>query len=209
MENNELTLEQVADIIGNKEKDELSDRITKLYSAITNSRTKEDRPTIPEAIFKAVFADHIFGIYKSSNDINDLDYENSPIHAMWATVTGGPYTEVDVVDNNNNVLYTIPSILSRSELSVNIDIDGLGIRVARENDRSPVIGNTILNSALPTIANAVTPTEDIDSINFKWVNAFKKCYREELANAAQNNNTNSGINTTTQPYVVVDDIELE
>lgn len=76
--------------------------INRIHEDLKSSVKKE---VLPEGVFKEYFLAYF---------MNPEQHKDSPLLSKWLELSGGPYNEVDILDDTSGkVLYTVPSIMVR------------------------------------------------------------------------------------------------
>jgi len=124
---------------------------------------------IPEIIFKQYFLDFFFNMNEHP--------DSSTLYLKWIELAGGVYNEVDVIDMNGNILFTVPTLYSRPSANEsvlkNISFGNIVGTFESKANRLYVDGINYLNRELSSIGGLLSNT-DTDSNTNKWINVFRR-----------------------------------
>lgn len=123
--------------------------------------------TIPYDIFGEYFLD----FFKHGGF---MDTE-APLTLKWLELAGGPYSEVDIVDSNNNIVITAPGIFCRPEIDLNVSNLNYNSLMDEYNLRSNRLhsdGINYANANLSGISKGIKTKHD--EFNFRWEAVFKR-----------------------------------
>lgn len=93
---------------------------------------------------------------------------NDEVIAQWMHVAGSPTSEVDIVNNNNEVLFTVPSLLNTSRIKVtdhNTNLAEVLVNYELLSRNIPAIAENKLKKDLMLTSNSIIDqnnTEDKD-----------------------------------------------
>jgi len=104
MEKNKL--EEVADRMMATDIRKAKENINEVYNEIV-VENKPDHGELPESVFKDHFLDYFKNIEKAEDDTKLL---------KWIEVSGGPYNPTDLIDNNGDVVLTVPPIYGKPDV---------------------------------------------------------------------------------------------
>jgi hypothetical protein len=160
---NRSQLQQVADQMESVQAKQVTELANTLYTELVeNVRVN----TIPEIVFKEYFLEHLKSVINGK-------VEHSPLTLKWLELAGGPYNEVNVIDSNNNVVFTTPGLFSRPE--VNSDIskqmnypEMAAMYIARSN-RLEVDGINYLSQELSGLKSLVSSNAHSDYLKWKLI----------------------------------------
>jgi hypothetical protein len=134
------------------------EKVNKLIQANTNSQFKEfidehhsgivegnTRNKIPEQVFKQNFLPYFSGNVESARGRN--------IMAEWIGVAGTAMSEVDVVGNNNEILFTVPALFDTNVIDITKRALGQGMGDIIEDynlrkESTPIGAMNMLNNNL-------------------------------------------------------------
>jgi hypothetical protein len=94
-------------------KDMETSKLTNLIDGLHNELAIVSNNAVLEIIFKEYFLDFFFNIGKI--EINQV------LIYKWLELSGGPFREVDIIDNNGAYIMTVPALYERP----NIDFDDM------------------------------------------------------------------------------------
>lgn len=145
-----------------------TEQISKVIDSITKTleESKNEKAIMPESVFKTFFLDFF---YKFANH----EVESTTL-LKWIELAGGPYNEIDIVDNNANVLFTVPPVYVKP---VFVKADGFNVSelpttFEQKNSVSPKSANSFLNSKLTEIKS--TAVVDGNNVQMVWISIFKR-----------------------------------
>lgn len=166
MEHKDLTeMQKLAATLGDNDAIEVAEMINTVHSEVIGINKKN---YIPEIVFKESF----LGFFKTMNNTN-LD---DPIARMWVNFSGSPYSEVDVIDKQGNVIYTVPGLLSKpnvdAALGKNVNFDRIASTYELKHNRLPEVGSNYLNSELGAVQQYISA--DTETAAGRWAQIFKR-----------------------------------
>lgn len=131
---------------------------------------------LPENIFKELFLEFFMN--------GGISNGTAPLTLKWLELAGGPYNEVNIIDNKGNVVFTTPGLYCKPETETgDINFADIASNYNLRANRLQADGVNYLNASLSGVGNRVsteTPTHIV-----RWNNIFKRY-------------TNPGIQTTTK-----------
>ena len=157
--------------------DALND-IENIYtSVVTNADTA--LTTLPEDVFKNTFLHYFF-----NNEVADDD----TLLVKWIHIAGGPMKPVNVVDKNNNILFTVPAIydtLSVLNYNRKNDISNIVNTARLYKDTLPEESNRILYDELNNAVQHIVMPRKVPHTDI-WLEIFKryKLVQEDVKNVA-------------------------
>jgi len=77
---------------------------------VTSEAIDEIDDLLNASIEKAVIPEDVFVEYFLDYFRDPAGQKNTTLPSKWLELSGGPYNEVDVLDNKGNVAYTVPSL---------------------------------------------------------------------------------------------------
>lgn len=171
IEEDENALEEYAIELANKQKDRISAEVIRL----TNDMDKiaEETPTsvIPEVVFTNYFLHFFFDMATGKGPVNE------GLLLKWLELSNGWYNEVNVIDNQGKILFTVPSLYRTDVISHDhlkgVNFSTMGRMYEFRSTRTPEEGVNLLNqefSRLPKCINI-----DIDpKTGLIWRRIFMK-----------------------------------
>jgi len=134
-------LAAVANGIKEKKVYELKSFIGDSYKSIV---TDVPKAYLPEQVFVEYFLD----FFKAGGH-SDI---STPLSLKWLEISGGPYNEVTIVDNNSNELYVVPSIYIKPDIDDgkldSISLNDVSAEFKLREQRLPADANNYLNNKL-------------------------------------------------------------
>ena len=107
---------------------------------------------LPEIVFKDYFLDN-FKLIAAGGEVDNA------VTLSWIDIAGGPYAEVDVVDNAGNVLFRVPGLMARPTVDHSrlkgTSFNTIAAKYQAEANRLQVQGDRYLHGALSGIDQAV------------------------------------------------------
>lgn len=158
--------QQLMKEMNNQLQRETQDFINNSFNAIVGTHTNQ---RIPEPVFRHHFLPHFSGNVETPQGRNVL--------AEWVGVAGSPMAKVDVVDENNNVLFTVPPVMDSSIINLNkVNGRSLSDLVGEYNlhkNHSPGRGITYLaNNVQPKLQEIVPGHSDESQAVSEWSKVF-------------------------------------
>lgn len=99
-----ITAEKMREYLETHRNNQWKDKITDAFNALAGPSSVK-RATVPEHFFVNLFLPLFAGVEELKYKVN---------FGMWVNVAGGYRNPVDVVDERNNVLYTVPALLNEN-----------------------------------------------------------------------------------------------
>lgn len=131
-------VKKILSVVDSKIKREMDVDIGRAFNSLFQ---KEVRPRLPENIFANVFLPYFI----NSKPVDD----NSDVLVNWIAIAGTPTNKVDIIDQNNNVLFTVPPLIDSDLMSAKIRGPNFNdiIRAGRqESSRLPGLGDDFVVS---------------------------------------------------------------
>jgi len=123
--------------------------------------------TIPYDVFGAYFLDH----FKYGGVMDN----EAPLTLKWLELAGGPYGEVDIVDNNGNIIITTPGMFCRPDIDDNVsgvDYSNLVSEYNLRANRLHADGVNYANTNLSGVGDGIKTKHD--EFNFRWEAVFNR-----------------------------------
>lgn len=158
-------LQNVADQLKDNRTNELRSYISSTFDELVETKVNM---IIPEIIFKEHFLEFFYNMTKEQTD--------SPLALKWIELAGGAYNEVDVVDENGHVIYSVPSLFTRP--AVNDDVLGkmsfssIAHTFQSKLERTEAEGINYLNRELSSLPKTIDANSEGD-VN-RWLNIFQR-----------------------------------
>lgn len=164
--------DKLKEAMANRYKEEASEKVNFAYDSIVGDRIKGK---ISEEGFK-YFLPYFSGELPLSKDNN--------IVAQWISIAGTPMSEVDVIDNKGQVVFTVPplfdsngiNIINRRERNSFADISSNFIRM---NVSTPIAANNFLNNSLHQKVDEILDTDHKPTMNQERWNGILKRYGKD------------------------------
>jgi hypothetical protein len=155
-----------SEVIANIQKEQVENSINDVFDALV---VNSDKGRLPEEIFKSYFLPYFSG---------EIPLTNTSVIPDWISVAGSMVSEVDILDNTGNTLFTVPSLFNTNIINrINDDSHNLNeIYTSFEAQKSniPAVANNFLMNELDNKAKSiVTPTIDSNS-ETKWNDILKR-----------------------------------
>jgi len=188
-------LKEIAAAMNNTATEELKSHIDELDLALSVAPKKA---RMPEHVFKEHF---MTPLAKEKNGI---------AHMKYIEYAGGPYSEVDIIDNSGTVLYTCPPLYNRS----NVDDNAKNLPLAQiagtyelKKARMESEATNYMNEVVVGINNNVKIDES--DASFKWSKIYSRYVEEEKNTSTVKNEAPVSTPTSTQDedlesYIVYD-----
>lgn len=133
---------------------------------------ENDNNKLPEDIFVNYFLPYF------ANPVSD-NVNNNKV-AEWVSIAGTPVAEVDIVDNNNKVLYSVPSLFDTSvinlnKLSENHRFNDIMNKFDLQNNNIPSVAQYLLKQDLGNkLENMTEVTSNRLNKEKQWRDIFSK-----------------------------------
>ncbi len=140
-------------------------KLTSLIDGIHNELTVITNNSVLEIVFKEYFLDFFFNIAKFEN--------NEVLILKWLELSGGPFREVDIIDNNGNYVITIPALYERPEIDYGAmnrkDFSEIAGNFHMKLNRFHADGLNYLNTELKSVGNNISKPTPIAAAKWKAV----------------------------------------
>ena len=152
-------------------------QMTELMDSIYEELVTEDkRAVINEAPFKEYFLDYFKSIMVDGGE------RNSHLELKWMELAGGEYREVDVVDNEGKVLFTVPGINNNKIVQLDelkdISFSNMGYTYNMKADKIQAAGINYLADEFMALPKFLDTTADINKIHGRWISIFRRYYKD-------------------------------
>lgn len=169
--------------MSNQFKLEDGDDIVPLHDMLVN---RIDKTKITEECFKNNFLPFFSG-QAEMKDVNT--YSN--FYNNWIQVAGTPMNEVEVIDNSNNVIFTVPSLLDTNIVKVMVKPNKSFSQIFDEFNlrKKSITGNSasiLQNDIDNKLDEAIDPKSIYNETEKKWQNIFSR-YGINSSNNNENN----------------------
>lgn len=134
---------------------------------------------IPEDVFKNYFAPYFKARLESETgkDVDPTKYE------QWLCISGGPFKEVEIIDNRGDVVDVVPPVLLRPSpdkiVDDNVNLDGIRSNYMLKKNGLKDRAEMYLYRELGSINVNVNTKEDLQEHRKKWKILIDK-YTEDL-----------------------------
>lgn len=159
-------LEIMAKSLKDNDNKELTSFIDETYNELINSKVNN---IIPEIVFKEYFLNFFYNMTQGDTE--------SSLYLKWLELSGGVYNEIDVVDVNGNVIYTVPPIFSRPNVDDDImkgkNFDKIINMFNLKKARFETEGTNYLLNELSSINNGIS-TVGVETDSIRWYNIFDR-----------------------------------
>ena len=125
-----------------------------------------EKSKLPEAIFKEEFLPYFTGAKPIPSDV--------PVLAQWVSIAGTAMSEVEIIDENREVLYTVPGLLDTTVVYTAKHSRGAGLSDILANGRMhgaslPILGERYIAEALTDkLSLMLKPSDVVGSNGAKW-----------------------------------------
>jgi len=150
-------------------RNQVTESINSTYDKLV---VNKQNSTLPEGIFKEHFLPYFAGEKAITSDVS--------VMAEWVGVAGSPMGEVDVIDNNNQVLFTVPSLFDTNVINTVKRTPGKSLpEIYSQYDlranNIPVVAEKFLSDALADKANNITKEANPKATNVdRWSNILSR-----------------------------------
>ena len=127
---------------------------------------------LPENIFVYYFLPYFCG--------EKIIDKNSDIISKWIAIAGNPNKEVDIIDDEGNVVITIPALVDSSfidfkNLNKGQPIKNIIANYELHKNQLPVVGENYLRNTMDSRIESLTRNSNIQIENeLRWINIFTR-----------------------------------
>ena len=186
-----------------------ADEIKSIASDIDSILDNEPKAKIKEDIFKNVFLPFFLG----EENLYNVGLGNwETLASNGITGPGGLYREVDVVDENDVVLFTVPPIYDREaikpvKLSDNIALEDLFKRAEIYGTIKPGLQAKGLSVIFTNLLDKMRVSEN-NSTSFikRWLDIFERYGKLEAVSGKNNSSTESFDNNNSSSQYEIEDL---
>jgi len=147
MSNQPNSLADIAAIEGDRLTAVTVEAINEIDELLTASIEKE---VLPEDIFVEYFLDYFR---------DPVSQANTTLPSKWLEVSGGPYSEVDILDKTGKVIYTVPSLFISAtidpEIMANYNFSDIAANYNMTMKITSTAAQNYLNTALSGLPEAI------------------------------------------------------
>lgn len=173
-------------------KDNLTKQADSFYDALVENTT---RSHVPEDLFRDYFLPYF---------INEVPISSNPeVISKWIGIAGTPMSKVDVVNDADEVIYTVPSlfdttIINSSERRPGDSIADISAEFDLKNNNIPAVAQSFLSQQLDRKLSIVDQNRINSQARQEWSDIFKRYGINKKLETPQLNSTE-----------VVDDVEYD
>ena len=142
----------------------------------TAREIKQISKELKESIANAVLPEKVFVEYFLDYFKDREKYADTPLLSKWVELAGGPYREVDIIDDNRNVLYTAPGAMMAPMVDYenlnNIDFSRIASNYNMKKNITAVQGTNYLNGILSMVPNNIHT--DVNKYINRWIAIFNR-----------------------------------
>lgn len=175
-------LEDVSKAVRSRAQEKADEAIASVFKDIV----ERPKNQLPETVFVNVFLEH----FKNPPE----DFEKSTLTLKWLELAGSHFDEVEVVDQNNKVLYTVPSLYAPPQLDMDImsqfDFNKIRDDYSLEIDRIPELAEKMLAADLDGVEKGVITNPK--PIQDQWLSIFNR-YTDQVDEVSDHYNTITGV----------------
>ena len=128
------------------------------------------RGKCPEYVFKEYFYD----FFKTGTN----NVTNTNLTLKWLDLAGGDYNEVDVINDEGETIFTVPSIISRPNInkstSDKVDFINLGHKIEQKNKWMAGAGDKLASDTLSKTKDTILDNKSIEDDKSRWKAIFKR-----------------------------------
>jgi len=125
-----------------------------------------------ESVFVEYFLDH----FKSG--LSDI---HSALTLKWIELAGSPFNEVDIVNDNGEVIYTVPPLIIRPDINdsvENMNFQNIIATYQLKKNNMAALGTNYINGQLNNVGSGIeAPNKNI--YTERWHNIFKRYAQPE------------------------------
>ena len=174
----------IADHLREESQEKIDLIYTRLNQGAQNARFPKDK-------FDLFFAPYFLGQKPISKD--------SDIFSTWAGIAGSPMASVDIVDSNNNVVFTVPPLYNTSVIDLAKPESKIGMKLEEYQMMSADLPGRsigyIEKELLPTLSKTISNITH-DGYNEDW-NNIAKHYNVPTGPTSENKESTNGIANNT------------
>lgn len=165
-------LQEYEEILNDKRKEELVKTSTEVTTAVLKAKSNRQ---IHVSMFKTYYADY----FKAKFNNEDIDTEiDRKKFSEWMYISGGPFKEVDLLDNDKNVVDTVPSYFLQPKAPTIVDdADSLVDEFMYYNKKKDFHNKAATNRLTQKVDNTtVKANTDLDKKKHlhKWLEVIDK-----------------------------------
>jgi len=138
---------------------DIAETEAKRLETVTNEAIDEIDELLNASIEKAVIPEDVFVEYFLDYFRDPAGQKNTTLPSKWLEISGGPYNEVDVLDNKGNVAYTVPSLFITptvdARLIARYDFSDIAANYNMQMKITSTSAQNYLSSALSGVPDAV------------------------------------------------------
>jgi len=173
-------MEEYADKLRDNNINNTKSYIDQTYNELVDTKIIN---TLPEWVFLEYFLD-----YFMNGGANQTD---QPLYYKWVELSGSVYNEVNVIDGDGTVLYTVPPLMVNPIEFIdnfeNVNFEDIMANYNLRTNRTPIDGIKYLNGAIGGMGDLIVPENNaLELITARWINIFNR-YRDNSVN----NNTDN------------------
>jgi len=163
-------LEEISKTMKNNGMAELMDVMSNIYEETVVGKKNS---TLPEVVFVEYFLD----FFKSGMTTPDKDLK----YAKWIELSGSPYNEVDIIDLDSKIIFTVPPLYAKPAIDpsiIDINFSNIGSTYIMKSNRLQTDADNYLNEKLQPVANKIN--DDSAAIVARWQEIFKRYTQPEV-----------------------------
>lgn len=211
----ETELERVRKIANSTQALRLGNDITTIAEELIVDSSKNVR--LPEEVFVEYFLP-VFASDKNTFNINGQELPRSHFFKKWEELAGSKFSEVDIIDQDENVIYTVPPLYRRDLVEnkklEDINFKGIVYKTIKQSSIIPTLGLNYLSAEIAKLPAFIKNMETTDDIQ-RWVSIFKRYKKEEDGSYSipikeeLPTNDNNNVQEDTAPKVVNLDLDYD
>jgi len=157
-------LEEISKTMKQNGMGELMEVMSNIYTETVAAKKKS---TLPEVVFVEYFLD----FFKSGMSTPDKDLK----YAKWVELSGSPYNEVDIIDLDSNVIFTVPPLYAKPKIDpsiIDINFSNIGSTYIMKSNRLQADADNYLNDKLHPVSEKIS--DDSEEIVARWKEIFDR-----------------------------------
>ena len=163
-----MSEDKVSKAIATNLKQQIAEQTSNIYDSLVGVKVNSQ---LPEDIFRGYFLPHFSGHQPIS--------KNSQVFAEWISIAGTPTSEVDIIDQHGQVLFTVPSlfdtrVIDTVKRDVGNSIADIYSQFDLKSTNIPSVANNYLNRELSKKLSILDTDVKHDDVTKRWIDIFHR-----------------------------------
>jgi len=149
-----------------------TEAVKEQINEVANELLLVENAKLLESVFVEYFLDH----FKSGQ--NDI---HSALTLKWIELAGSPFNEVDIVDDNGNIIYSVPPIMARpniDEAVENMDFNNIMATYQLKKNNIAALGANYINTQLNNVGKNIK-ADNKNIYTERWLSIFNRYIEQE------------------------------